>query len=154
MKYIMKKKMVTLFVGMAATITMAGCSTSQEIISHSNILIEKVSSMEGKITQAGLYKTESNIISLRGKLKRQFFVRNAQVPGHLRFELLDLKGKAFKEIEFNYGRKSNHSDKLSFSIPIPVSPKTINKVRVIHHQASSHNITSNEAVWRDVKLNK
>ena len=154
MKYIMKKKMVTILVGMAVIITMAGCSTSQEIISNNNILIDKVSSMEGKITQAGLYKTESNNISLRGKLKRQFFVRNAQIPGHLRVELLNLKGKVFKEIEFNYGRKSNQLDRLSFSIPILVSPKLISKVRVIHHQASSHNITSNEAVWRDVKLDK
>ena len=150
MKYIMKKKMVTILVGMAVIITMAGCSATQEIISNSNIIIEKVSSMDAKITQAGLYKTESNNILLRGKLKRQFFVRNAQIPGHLRVELLNLKGKVFKDIEFNYGRKSIHLDKLSFSIPIPVDPKLISKARVIHHQDRSHNITSNETAWRDV----
>ena len=150
MKYIMKGKMVAILVGMTVMITMVGCSTSQEVISNSNIIIEKVSSMDAKITQAGLYKTESKNILLRGKLKRQFFVRNAQVPGHLRIELISLKGKLFKAAEFNYGRKNNHLDKLSFSILIPVDPALISKVRVIHHQARSHSITSNDAVWRDV----
>lgn len=106
--------------------------------------------MDAKITKACLYTTDSKNILLRGQLKRQVFVRNAQIPDHLRIELISLKGRLFKELKFNYGRKNNLLDKLSFSIPIPVEPELISKVRIIHHQARSHNITSNDAVWRDV----
>lgn len=139
-----------ILVSIITLITVVGCSATPKYTAIDNVAIEQVSSMDAKITQAGLHTTDSKNILLRGKLKRQFFVRNAQVPGHLRVELLNLKGKVFKEIEFNYGRKNNHLSTLSFSIPIPVGPELIRKVRVIHHQARSHNITSNETVWRDV----
>jgi hypothetical protein len=150
MKYIIKKKMKTILVSVISMITLVGCSNTQKYTGIDNIAIEQVSSMDAKITHTGLYRTETKNVLIRGELKRQFFVRNAQIPGHLRVELLNLKGKVFKEVEFNYGRKSNNLKKLSFSIPVPVEPALISKVRVIHHQTRSHVLDANNSIWRDV----
>lgn len=72
MKYIMKKKMKTILVSAITLITVVGCSTTAKYTGIDNIAIEQVSSIDAKITRAGLYRTESKNVLLRGELKRQF----------------------------------------------------------------------------------
>jgi hypothetical protein len=88
--------------------------------------------MKGNITKAGLYNSEASSLLLRGVLKQQFYVRGAQIPGYLRIEVLNSKGKIIKDLKYNYGKKSNKFSSLSFSVPITIEPSLISKVRVIH----------------------
>lgn len=133
MKCFMKKKMKVVVLSVMTMITVVGCSTTPKYTALKDVNVERVNSMDAKILRAALYTTDDKNIVLRGELKRQFFVRGAQIPGNLRIEIFNLKGEVHKQIEFNYGRKGNNLSKLSFSVPIPVEPALISKVRVIHY---------------------
>ena len=131
MKYI-TGKMITVLVSAFTLIVLSGCSVTQNKTTLNNVDIEKVSSMKGNITKAGLYNSEASSLLLRGVLKQQFYVRGAQIPGYLRIEVLNSKGKIIKDLKYNYGKKSNKFSSLSFSVPITIEPSLISKVRVIH----------------------
>ena len=133
MKYSMKNKMKVVVLSVITMITAVGCSTTSKYSVLNDVVVERVNSMDAKIIRANLYSHEVKNVVLRGDLKRQFYIRNAQIPGQLRIELFNLKGEIFKEFEFDYGRKVNNLSKLSFSVPIQVEPGLISKVRVIHH---------------------
>ncbi|MCW8899470.1 MAG: hypothetical protein OQK75_02515 [Gammaproteobacteria bacterium] len=131
MKIIVKRIMIISF----AMLTAVACSTTEKYIDINNIPVEKVSSMDGKIIRAELYRSQTQSLVVRGELKRQFFVRGAQIPGYLRVELFNAKGEVFKEITHRYGQKNSKLSKLSFAIPITVDSALISKVRVVHHNS-------------------
>ena len=132
MKYIAKGKIIIVLVSIFTLLVLSGCSVTQNKTVLNNIDIEKISSMKGKITKAGLYSSEASSMLLRGILKQQFYVRGAQIPGYLRVELLNSKGKIIKVLKYNYGKKSNKLANLSFSVPIAIEPILISKIRVTH----------------------
>ena len=135
MNYLTKKILFTFSLSIMM-LTVTSCSTSSNHIAIKSFPVEQVSSMGGKILQADLYDTQTNGLVIRGKVKRQFYVRNAQIPGYLQVELFDLKGKVSKKINYKYGKKNGKLSKLSFNSPLPeVDITSISKARIIHHNA-------------------
>jgi len=143
------KKLKIILSSIVVLISLVSCSTYKNLESKNNIVINSIGSNVAKITSAGLYTTEANVILLRGKLKRTIFQSGA-IPGHLDIELLNLDGIVFKKAEVRYWQQGGKYSDSTFSIPIPIEPTLVSSIRISHHTFGSHTTIKKSSPWQDV----
>lgn len=129
--------------------SLAGCSTYTKFEADKKTVIKTIDSNVVRITYAGLYTTEPDVILLRGKFKRRNF-QSGSIPGHLDIELINGGGKVFKKAEVKYWQQGGKYGDSTFSIPLPINSALISTVRITHHSIGSHTTILKSSLWQDV----
>ena len=144
----MKKKMTVVFLSIVVMMSLMGCSTYTKFETDKKIVIKTVDSNVARITRAGLYTTEPNVILLRGKLKRRNF-QSGSIPGHLDIELINAGGEVFKKAEVKYWQQGGKYSDSTFSIALPVEFSLVSMVRITHYFIGSHSTIMKPSSWKD-----
>lgn len=150
----MKLRPIAILTSTISIAILAGCSTYKPLDSGTSVNIEKVETIQARITRAELYKNDQGEIILLGELQHPAYLR-APIPGHLDIELAGLNGKVMKETQWTYRQRYARSRTSHFSITIPVKINILSAIRVKHHYIGPHETDLKSASpWRNVKLDK
>ena len=122
----------------------AGCATNQ-MSQKTEITIEKVDSSSVKITHAFLKETGDGLV-LSGEVKRKHHSHSA-IPGHLHLELIQPNGDVVNKAEIHHTRKANSDHIAVFKIILPTDLAEGTVVRVVHHDAKSHQTNEHHQEW-------
>ncbi len=124
---ILKHKLTPAVVVLSLLIPVSGALASHPVT------VETGSSTTAKITNL-ITKLNKNSISVSGKMKRTKRGGHVIIPGQVKIDLYDEKGKLFKTVNVNHKRHRHHVNmpyKFS-SNNIPLDSHDVSKVVVTH----------------------
>lgn len=124
----MFKKYMIVFISIITIFGSTACSTYNQARVDDGIKIERVDSKRAKIGHVYITRIDDQL-TLRGQINRRLHGREP-IPGHLHATLINPQGKAIKETDIGYMRRSVKSSIASFSTIIPVSLDSGSKVKI------------------------